>query len=34
MVIDLEAEEATCPACLTPFAPGVSHCPGCGLRIG
>ncbi len=34
MVIDLDAEEATCPACMTAFAPGVTHCPECGLRVG
>ena len=34
MVIDLDAEEATCPACLTTFKTGTTRCPGCGLRLG
>ena len=32
--IDLEAEQATCPACGEVFKPGVQRCPGCGLRVG
>lgn len=34
MVIDLDADEATCPACLTTFKTGILRCPGCGLRLG
>lgn len=32
---DLDAEETTCPACLTPFKPnGRTRCPECGLNFG
>ena len=34
VVIDPEAAETTCPACLTTFATGPSECPDCGLGIG
>ena len=34
MVVDFDAEETTCPACLSPFAPTVLECPSCGLRFG
>ncbi len=34
LVVDLDAEEATCPACLTTFRTGTNRCPGCGLRLG
>ncbi len=34
MVIDFDAEETTCPACMTTFKPDVPMCPGCGLRFG
>jgi|GEM_PF-773587 len=34
IVIDPEAAETTCPACLATFATGPSECPDCGLRIG
>lgn len=34
-VADLDAEETTCPACLTPFkTQGVTRCPECGLNFG
>jgi len=34
-VADLDAEETTCPACLTPFrTQGVTRCPECGLKFG
>jgi predicted amidophosphoribosyltransferase len=33
-VVDLDAEEATCPACQTVFETAASRCPGCGLRLG
>ena len=33
-VIDLDADENTCPACLEPFRGHPSRCPSCGLRIG
>jgi DNA-directed RNA polymerase subunit RPC12/RpoP len=32
--IDLDAREATCPACGSNFPPAVTRCPGCGLRFG
>ena len=32
--IDLDAAQAECPACGTPFAPTAGRCPGCGLRFG
>jgi uncharacterized paraquat-inducible protein A len=32
---DLDAEETSCPACLTTFrTAGVSRCPECGLNFG
>ena len=31
--IDLDAAEATCPACLATFATGPNRCPSCGLRL-
>ncbi|MBI5503281.1 MAG: hypothetical protein HY899_00655 [Deltaproteobacteria bacterium] len=34
IVIDPDAAETTCPACLTTFATGPTECPDCGLRIG
>ena len=34
IVLDFEAEEMTCPACLTTFATGPSECPECGLFLG
>lgn len=34
IVIDPEAPETTCPACLTTFATGPSKCPECGLGLG
>jgi predicted amidophosphoribosyltransferase len=34
LVVDLDAAETTCPACLTPFAPSAARCPSCGLRFG
>ena len=34
-VVDLDAEETQCPACLATFATaGVSRCPDCGLNFG
>ena len=33
-VIDFDAEEMTCPACLTKFATGPEECPDCGLFLG
>jgi hypothetical protein len=33
-VIDLDAEQATCPACMTSFPTDATRCPGCGLRLG
>lgn len=32
-VIDLDAEENACPACLEPFAALPERCPSCGLRL-
>jgi len=32
-VVDLDADEAQCPACGDSFTPGVRNCPGCGLRV-
>ena len=32
--VDLDAEEAVCPACETAFEPSAGRCPGCGLRLG
>ena len=34
IVVDFESEEMTCPACLTIFATGPTHCPDCGLFLG
>jgi hypothetical protein len=34
IVIDPEAPETTCPACLTTFETGPTTCPECGLTIG
>lgn len=33
IVIDPDAAETTCPACLTTFATGPAQCPDCGLTI-
>jgi predicted amidophosphoribosyltransferase len=33
-VIDLEAENAACPACLGNIPQGSRMCPECGLRLG
>lgn len=33
IVIDPDAPETTCPACLTTFATGPVECPDCGLAI-
>ncbi len=33
IVIDPDAAETTCPACLTTFVTGPEECPDCGLRI-
>ena len=37
IVLDFDAEEMTCPACLTTFPsgppPGPSRCPDCGLNL-
>ena len=34
MVVDFDAEQTTCPACMTTFKPDAPMCPGCGLRFG
>jgi len=34
LVVDLEADQTTCPACLAGFAPSEPRCPSCGLRFG
>jgi len=34
IVLDFDAEEMTCPACLTTFATGPDRCPDCGLAFG
>ena len=36
MVLDLDAEQTTCPACMTEFAPAAAggRCPDCGLVFG
>jgi len=34
LVIDPEAPETTCPACLTTFETGPNECPDCGLALG
>lgn len=31
--VDLDAAEATCPACQTVFDPAAGRCPDCGLRF-
>lgn len=33
-VIDLDADQATCPACTGTIPKGSVMCPDCGLRIG
>jgi len=33
LVVDLDAEETTCPACLTVVPGGSSRCPSCRLRF-
>jgi len=32
-VVDLDADELTCPACGDTFA-SAGRCPGCGLNLG
>ncbi|HYB98660.1 MAG TPA: hypothetical protein VEC57_05940 [Candidatus Limnocylindrales bacterium] len=34
VVLDPDAPETTCPACLTTFATGPAACPDCGLALG
>jgi rubrerythrin len=37
LVVDFDADETTCPACLTTFATANAadgKCPACGLRFG
>ena len=34
ILVDPEAAEMTCPACLTTFATGPEECPDCGLALG
>ena len=35
MVVDFDAEETTCPACMTTFkTTGTTRCPECGLNFG
>ena len=34
IVLDFDAAEMTCPACLTTFPTGPKECPECGLFIG
>jgi len=31
---DFDSQNRTCPACLTEFAAGPTHCPSCRLFIG
>ena len=31
-VVDLDAEQTTCPACQTQFTPDGDRCPECGAR--
>lgn len=32
---DFDAEETSCPACMTPFkTAGVTRCPECGINFG
>ncbi len=33
IVLDPDAPETTCPACLTTFATGPGECPDCGLAL-
>ena len=35
-VVDLDADETTCPACTATFNPAASpgRCPDCGLALG
>jgi predicted amidophosphoribosyltransferase len=33
-VIDLDADESTCPACTGTIPRGAARCPECGLRLG
>ncbi|GEM_PF-1534961 len=33
-VIDLEAEQNTCPGCFGTLPQGATRCPECGLRFG
>ncbi len=33
-VIDLDAQEGSCPACGSPIVPGGMRCSSCGLRWG
>jgi len=32
--VDLDADEATCPACESLMPGGSMRCPACGLRFG
>lgn len=32
--VDLDAEQAVCPACQASFQPQSGQCPECGLRLG
>ena len=34
IVVDHDAAEMQCPACLTTFATGPKECPECGLFLG
>ena len=34
IVVDPDAAETTCPACLTTFETGPADCPDCGLALG
>lgn len=34
IVIDHDADEIQCPACLGTFATGPKECPDCGLFLG
>ena len=33
-VVDLDADESSCPACQTAFDPKLGRCPECGLNFG
>jgi hypothetical protein len=33
-VVDLDAAEATCPACMNTFPTDATRCPECGLNFG